>query len=211
MTEIIDDLFIRYPGLSECREAIASANALLTECYTAGGKVLTCGNGGSCSDSGHIVGELMKGFEKKRPVSSAEANRFRELFGDEGARMAECIQSSLPAISLPDQSAVISAYANDVQPDMVYAQLVYGYGKSGDVLIAMSTSGNSSNVVKAAMAAKVRGMKVIAFSGRKECRMDGLADVVIHVPETRTAYIQELHLPVYHALCAACESHFFRE
>lgn len=210
MTEIFDELFDRHPVLSECRDAVKLAAKLLCESFSSGGKVLTCGNGGSCADSGHIVGELMKGFEKRRPVPADERKAFSGLFGETGERMAACLQCALPAISLPDQAAVISAYANDVDPALVYAQLVYGYGRAGDVLIAMSTSGNSANIVNAAMAAKVRGVRVIGMTGAAPCRLDEIADVVIHVPETRTAYVQELHLPVYHALCAFCESYFFQ-
>lgn len=153
----------------------------------------------------------MKGFEKKRPVPEEDRLRFSELFGEKGEYMAERLQCALPAISLPDQSAVISAFANDIDPAMVYAQLVYGYGRKNDVLIGMSTSGNSTNVLNAARAAVVRGMRVIALTGKNPCLLDDVADVVIHVPETRTAYVQELHLPVYHALCAYSEYSFFKE
>lgn len=205
----MDELWIRYPQLCACRESIESAAAVLVSCFSQGGKVMICGNGGSCSDSGHIVGEFMKGFEKKRPVPQKDRRRLSELFGENGEYMADHLQCALPAISLPDQSAVLSAFANDVDPAMLYAQLVYGYGRKNDVLIGMSTSGNSSNVLYAAKAAAVRGMKIIALAGEMPCLLDDVADVVIHVPETRTAYVQELHLPVYHALCAYCESYFF--
>lgn len=211
MTEIFDELLTRYPKLCSCRESIDLAASILVSSFSQGGKVLTCGNGGSCSDSGHIVGEFMKGFEKRRPVPEKDRLRFSELYGENGEYMADHLQCALPAISLPDQSAVLSAFANDVDPAMLYAQLVYGYGRENDVLIGMSTSGNSANVLYAAKAAAVRGMKVIALVGEKPCLLDDVADVVIHVPETRTAYVQELHLPVYHALCAYCETAFFKE
>lgn len=197
----MEHLIKRYPALSACREDIKQAEKLLIDTYKHGGKVLVCGNGGSAADSEHIVGELMKGFLLKRPVADA--------------RIAEALrgklQGALPAISLVSQSAILSAYSNDVDPDMVYAQLVYGYANEGDLVIGLSTSGNSKNVVYAQMVAKAVGAKTLSLTGEKESRLSELSDVTIRVPETETYKVQELHLPVYHYLCAAVEKTFFHE
>lgn len=197
----MEHLIKRYPALSACREDIKQAEKLLIDTYKHGGKVLVCGNGGSAADSEHIVGELMKGFLLKRPVADA--------------RIAEALrgklQGALPAISLVSQSAILSAYSNDVDPDMVYAQLVYGYANEGDLVIGLSTSGNSKNIVYAQMVAKAVGAKTLSLTGEKESRLSELSDVTIRVPETETYKVQELHLPVYHYLCAAVEKTFFHQ
>ncbi|MBQ8525402.1 MAG: SIS domain-containing protein [Clostridia bacterium] len=203
-----EELMERYPCLEACADAISKAAQMLTDTYKNGGKVLTCGNGGSCADSDHIVGELMKGFLLKRPMPDEKVSEFADLFED-GECIAKNLQGALPAISLTAQSAIVSAFANDVDPELVYAQLVYGYGKAGDVLIGLSTSGNSANVVSATKTAKFMGVKTIIFTGKNQCTCDSFADVVIHVPETETFKVQELHLPVYHYLCAECERQFF--
>lgn len=203
-----EELIQRYPVLEECSQSITLAAKMMIESYEKDGKVLVCGNGGSCADSDHIVGELMKGFLLRRPVSDEQKSKFAALFEDGGA-IADKLQGALPAISLTAQSAIISAFANDVDPELVYAQLVYGYGRSGDIFIGLSTSGNSKNVVSAAKTAKAMGMKTIIFTGKNNCVCDEFADVVIHVPETETFKVQELHLPVYHYLCAECERYFF--
>ncbi len=203
------ELFERYPSLKECERDIDKALDLLRDTYTLGGTVYVCGNGGSCSDSDHIVGELMKGFLKKRPISSEEKQAFVDIFGDEA--FASKLQSAIPAVSLTAQSAIISAFANDVDPELVYAQLVYGYATENDLVIGLSTSGNSKNVVYAQMAAKVKGAKTVSMTGMKESKLSELSDVTIRVPECETFKIQELHLPVYHYLCAAIEDDFFDE
>ena len=208
---MMDEWFERYPALDCCRTAMEKAANLLCESFRAGGQLLICGNGGSCADSGHIAGELLKGFRLKRPIPPAEAEELERRFGEEGKKLASTLQGALPAISLPDQTAVLTAFANDVLPEAGFAQLVYGYGRRGDVLLGISTSGNSSNIVDAARVAVLRGMNVIALVGSRPCNLDELADVAIHVPETDTAHVQELHLPVYHALCAWCEQAFFAD
>ena len=205
-----EELIERYPCLAECGEAIREAAQVMIEAYTEDGKVLTCGNGGSCADSDHIVGELMKGFLKKRPLSSSVVYGMEKMF-DDGKEIASKLQRGLSAISLTAQSGILSAFANDVDPELVYAQLVYGYGRSGDVLIGLTTSGNSANVVAAAKVAKYLGMSTIILTGAKDCKCDEFADIVIHVPETETFKVQELHLPIYHYLCAECEREFFAE
>lgn len=196
-------LFLRYPSLTGIRSEIAEAYELLETCYENGGKLLVCGNGGSAADSDHIVGELMKGFYKTRPLEKETLKRVGSL--------GEKLQGALPAIALTGHSALSSAFANDVDPEMVFAQQVYGYGKEGDALICLSTSGNSVNVCNAARVGKAAGMKVIAMTGRDGGRLRDLSDVSLIAPAEETADIQELHLPIYHALCAMLEEHFFPE
>lgn len=164
-----------------------------------------CGNGGSAADSEHIVGELMKGFNSVRPISNNHRSRLIEACGDEGAFLADHLQRALPTISLVSQSALITAVGNDVAADMIFAQQVYGYGHPGDVLWAMSTSGNSKNVIYAAQVAKAFGLKVIGLTGEDGGRLVRWCDVSICVPRTNTAEIQELCLPVYHTLCHVLE------
>ena len=192
-------LYERYPALEECRKDIEKALEVMIETYKKGGKILICGNGGSASDSDHIVGELLKGFTLKRPVSD---ERIPE-------RLSKGLQGSLPAISLPSQCAILSAYINDVDPEMMYAQLVYGYAKEEDLVIGLSTSGNSKNVVNAIEVAKCMGVKTLCMTGKNESKMSELSDVTIQVPETETYKVQEYHLPVYHYLCAEVERFFF--
>ena len=202
-------LYETYPALSVCRDDIEKAIEQMLHTYRQGGKLLLCGNGGSAADSDHIVGELMKGFRLMRPLPRTEREQLMALFPEEGAYLAEHLQGALPAISLPDQTAVLTAFGNDVAADMGFAQLVYGYGRPGDVLLAISTSGNSRNVVNAARIARWREMTVIGLTGLKPGRLDGLAQVVIHAPGEDTAAVQELHLPIYHTLCSLCEDRFF--
>lgn len=195
MKELLD----RYPCLVECKESIEEALEIIIDTYKNGGKVLVCGNGGSAADSEHIVGELMKGFMKKREVTD---ERIPE-------RMRSCLQGALPAISLPSQCAVLSAFINDVEPEMMYAQLVLGYANESDLVIGLSTSGNSKNVVNAMELAKCLGVKTLSLTGRNESKLSELSDVTIRVPETETYKVQELHLPVYHYLCAKTEKEIF--
>lgn len=196
---MLKELLERYPELSECEEQIKSAIELIRDTYKNGGKVLVCGNGGSCSDSEHIVGELMKGFKLMRPVTDERIP----------ADLRCGLQGALPAISLPSQTGILSAFINDVDPEMMYAQLTYGYARENDLLIGLSTSGNSKNVVNAARIAKAVGAKALAMTGKKESKLSEICDVCIRVPETETYKIQELHLPVYHYLCAQIEADCF--
>ena len=198
---MIKELINRYPLLSVCKEDILKAKDLMKETYEKGGKVLVCGNGGSAADSEHIVGELMKGFLLKRPVTDI---RIPE-------RIRRKLQGSLPAISLPSQSAILSAFINDVDPDMMYAQLVYGYAKENDLVIGISTSGNSKNVVNAIETARSINVKTLSLTGAQESKLSVLSDVTIRVPVMETYKVQELHLPVYHYLCAEVERCFFKE
>jgi len=193
------ELFERYPKLEACKEDIEKALELILDTYKNGGKVLLCGNGGSAADCEHIVGELMKGFKSMRKVSD-------ERLPEE---IREKLQGSLPAISLPSQSAIISAYCNDISPEMVYAELVYGYAKREDLVIALSTSGNSKYIVRAAEVAGCLGVKTLALTGMGGGELSKLATVTIKVPETETYKVQELHLPIYHYLCAETEKKIF--
>ena len=194
-------LYERYPALEVCKEDIEKALGMMIDTYKEGGKILICGNGGSASDSEHIVGELLKGFMLKRPVTD---ERIPE-------HLRKGLQGSLPAISLPSQSAILSAFINDVDPEMMYAQIVFGYAKPEDLVIGLSTSGNSKNVVNALEVAKCVGAKTLAMTGERESKMSELSDVAIRVPETETYKVQEYHLPVYHYLCAGVEAYFFSE
>ena len=202
------ELLSRYPQLSNCSENITKAVEFIVNGYKNGGKVLVCGNGGSAADSEHIVGELMKGFISKRPLTQDEREALKNA-GDES--MADYLQRGIPAISLPSQIGVLSAFVNDVKPENIYAQLMFAYGTPSDTAICISTSGNSANIVNAAVAAKAKGTKVVALVGGKECKLDNIADVCIHVPETETYKIQELHLPVYHYICAEVEMRIFEK
>ena len=211
MIESIEKLIGRYPGLKMAENTIQKAEKIIIEAYREGKTVFTCGNGGSAADADHIVGELMKGFLKKRPLAISDREKLLGIDPENGCFMADNLQCGLPAISLHSQSALLTAFANDVDASMMYAQVVYAMGREGDVLIAMSTSGNSANVVNAAKTAKIKGMKVISLTGQKTCRLDEIADAAIHVGETETYKVQELHLPVYHRICAAVENEFFNE
>jgi D-sedoheptulose 7-phosphate isomerase len=205
----IDLLVRRYPILSACADDIANAYEVLETTYSNEGKLLVCGNGGSASDAEHIVGELMKEFKLKRKVYAEQCEAMKAIDLEMGTTLAENLQGALPAITLTAHSSLTTAYMNDSEPLLVFAQQVNGYGKQGDVFMGISTSGNSKNVIYAAITAKARGLKVIGLTGAKESKLMELSDVCIRVPETETYKIQELHLPVYHCLCLMLEDHFF--
>lgn len=205
----LNHLIDRYSKLIVCKNDIVHAYNLLEEAYTNGRKLLVCGNGGSASDSEHIVGELMKEFKLKRKVFSDQAVALKGIDAELGQILADNLQGALPAISLTDHSSLQTAFMNDAVPELVFAQQVNGYGKPGDVLLGISTSGNSKNVLYAAVNAKAKGLKVIGLTGAKESKLMRYADVCIRVPETETYKIQELHLPVYHCLCLMLEEKFF--
>jgi D-sedoheptulose 7-phosphate isomerase len=205
--KIFEDLFVEYPALKECGEDVKSAYEILEATYKNGGKVLVCGNGGSAADCEHIVGELMKGFHIKRPLAESEISAFSSY--ENGVEIAKTIQRGLPAISLVSHTGLMTAYINDCDADSVFAQQVYGYMNEGDTLIALSTSGNSENVVRAAITAKTKGGKVVAFTGANDGRLSGLCDSTVALPSTDTAKIQEYTLPLYHCLCAMLEEEFF--
>ena len=203
----LEELLYRFPFLKEQREALQRAAELLLESVQAGGKVLTCGNGGSAADAEHIVGELMKEFDCKRPVDAWTAARLREQ--GETVQPLLALQGAIPAISLDAHSVLISAIANDMDAAMVYAQQVYGYANPGDVLIGLSTSGNSKNVINAVRLAKATDVVTICITGKTGGVLAALADVTICLPETETYKVQELTLPVYHMLCHELERAVF--
>ena len=204
------ELLMRYPQLEVCKEDIEKAVQTIIECYEKGGKLLLCGNGGSCADCDHIVGELMKGFLKMRPLFQDQKNKMAALSPDV-SRFADKLQGGLPAIALPSITALNSAFCNDVDPELIYAQPVMAMGKPGDILIGISTSGNAKNVYAAAVTAKALGMTVIGLTGNTGGKLKEVSDIAVCAPEKETYKIQELHLPVYHYICAAVEAHFFSE
>ena len=208
---MLKELMMRYPQLQICQDQIKAAAKAMIACYEAGGKVLICGNGGSCSDSDHIVGELMKGFLKKRPLSQKVKDQMKANTALVDDELLSRLQGGLPAIALPAIPALNSAFCNDVDPELVYAQPLMGLGRQGDILIAISTSGNSKNVFGAVKVAKALGLTVIGLTGSTGGKLKEHADISVCVPETETFKIQELHLPVYHYLCAATEAHFYQD
>lgn len=197
-----------YPALIDVLEDIAKAAETLSACFRSGGKVLVCGNGGSSADSAHIVGELLKGFLRKRPLSPESAGQLRG-FGELGELMANNLQGSLPAIDLTTQQSILSAVANDTDPLLAYAQQLWGLGREGDILIGLSTSGNARNVLCAGIAAKARGMATIALTGGSGGEMGKLFELCIKLPSDWTPRVQELCLPAYHLICALVEAELF--
>lgn len=202
-------LIERFSKLKPLVDSIFEAADRIIECYESGGKVLLCGNGGSSSDADHAAGELMKSFEIMRPLDKSLRQRLEELAGNRGKSLGLKLEHALPAISLSSQSALNTAIANDIGFDMVFAQQVIGYANPGDTLVAMSTSGNSPNVINACITAKALNMSVIGLTGEKGGRMRPFCDILINVPETGTAAVQELHRPVLHTLCRLIENHFY--
>ena len=206
---LLEELTGRYPQLLPVKHEIWKAADCLISCYQQGSKVLVCGNGGSSSDSNHIVAELMKGFGNNRPIEESVKNRLIEVSGEQGKYLASKLQQGLPAISLTAHVALITAIANDTDPNLIFAQQIMGYGNPGDVLIAVSTSGDSQNVIDATITAKAKGMKVIGLSGETGGKMKSFCDLLINVPGSRTDLVQELHLPVYHTICLMVECEVF--
>lgn len=208
--EIFETLYATYPTLKPCEADIRAAFAILLETAKANATVLTCGNGGSAADSEHIVGELMKGFNLKRPLSAEQKSLFDSV--PDGADIASKLQCGIRAISLVSQCGLITAFSNDVDADLIFAQQVFAYAqKKEDVLIALSTSGNSKNVVKAAETAKAAGIRTVAVTGDTGGKLSAFADVTVKLPAHTPFEVQELTLPVYHALCAALEAELFSE
>lgn len=205
----IDLLVERYPSLESAKNDIVAAYLLLEESYKNGGKLLVAGNGGSAADAEHIVGELMKGFKLPRKPEADFAEKLVEENQELGSVLAENLQGALPAIALDGHPALSTAYMNDCEPLLCFAQQVNGYGKSGDVFLGISTSGNSKNVLFAATTAHAKGMKVIGLTGAKDSKLKDMSDVCIKAPQTETYMIQELHLPIYHCLCLMLEDRFF--
>lgn len=210
MHDAITHLATRRPDLAVLAPRLSAATDLIVACHRSGGMLLACGNGGSCADADHLVGELMKGFLRARALSAAECAALVAV-GPAWTTQAARLQHGLRAINLAAHAALVSAIANDLGADLVYAQQVVALGRPGDVLVCFSTSGKSANVCRAAEAAKARGLSVIAFTGAAASPLAALADVSIAVPAGITPDIQELHLPCYHAVCAAVEDACFAD
>lgn len=202
-------LMERYPALSHLQAEIETAYCIIEASYANGGKLLVAGNGGSSSDAEHMVGELMKGFLLPRKCNDEMAARFKAVDPELGAVLSENLQGALPAIALHGHYALSTAFMNDCLPQLCFAQQVNGYGKSGDVFFGISTSGNSENVLYAAVTAKAKGMRVVGMTGEKESKLSAIADVCIRVPGTEAFRIQEYHLPIYHCICMMLEERFF--
>ena len=207
----LDMLLERYPALECCKNSILNAYCMMEESYLSQHKLLVAGNGGSAADSEHIVGELMKGFKLPRPINGELAKACQDIDMQMGATIAEHLQGTLPAIALTGHPGLSTAFMNDCVPELVFAQQMLGFGQTGDSFLAISTSGNSKNIIYAAIVAKAKGVKIVGLTGSKPSRLAELADVCIQVPETETYKIQELHLPVYHCLCLMLEERFFGE
>ena len=207
--QYIDLLILRYPQLIVAKDCIVEAYQILVESYTNDGKLLVAGNGGSAADAEHIVGELMKGFVNPRKLEAEYSDALITVNKELGRVLSENLQGALPAIALDGHLALTTAYLNDCEPLLCFAQQVNGYGRKSDVFLGISTSGNSRNILYAATVAKAKGMKVIGLTGEKDSKLSEISDTCIQVPETETYKIQELHLPVYHCLCLMLEDTFF--
>ena len=209
--QYLDSLIERYPKLRVCRDDIEKAYKILLDSFRTGKKLLVAGNGGSASDAEHIVGELMKSFILPRALPADSKNKLKLVDAELGNELAEKLQGALPAIAVVDHVALSTAYLNDVDPLLGFAQQVYGYGQAGDTFLGITTSGNSKNVLYACVAARAKNMKTIALTGRDGGKVKDLVDVAIVGPETETYKIQELHLPVYHCLCLMVEEAVYGE
>jgi len=207
--KLIDQVCERYPALSDLRSRISDAAEMIIGCYNKGGKLLICGNGGSSADADHLAAELMKSFESVRPLEESFKDRLYEISGIRGKYLAAKLEHSLPAISLSSNTALTTAVSNDIDPSLVFAQQIMGYGDENDLLIGISTSGNSQNIVDACITARALNINVIGITGKTGGRMKQYCDVLVNVPETRTAMVQELHLPVLHTICRMIENHFY--
>ena len=206
---MLNELLKIYPCLESTREDIIKAENALITCFKNGNKLLICGNGGSCADCEHIVGELMKGFLSKRPLSEKQKAEMKANCPEIEDKYLLLLQRAVPAIALPSFTALNTAFCNDVEPELVFAQSLMGLGKKDDVLLCISTSGNSKNVVAAALTAKALGIKTIGLMGKTGGKLKSICDICVCVPETETFKVQELHLPVYHYLCARVEEELF--
>lgn len=208
VTEIMTDFLKRYPGLAVCREPLLAAFEMLKAAFADGKMLLICGNGGSAADAEHISGELMKGFLKKRPLSETDRLKLQAAI-PENIDLADLLQEALPAYPLSVNGGLTTAIINDLRADLIFAQQVWGYGSPGDVLLAISTSGNSPNVLNAVYVAKAKGLKTIALTGAAGGKLKQAAEVTIMAPASETYQAQEEHLPLYHCLCAMVEEEFF--
>ena len=206
---LLNQLVKRYPDMIRVRNSIDQAVEIIIKSYSRGGKLLICGNGGNSSDSDHLVGELMKSFELERPLDISFKKRLSEVSGIRGKYLAEKLEHGLPAISLSAHSALTTAICNDIHPDLVFAQQIIGYATNNDILIAISTSGNSRNIIDACITARAMNLKVIGLTGHTGGRMKKYCDILINIPEENTAGVQELQLPVLHVICRIVEEYFY--
>ena len=211
VNEQLELLIKRYPALQCVKDDIQKAYQIIAESYAQGGKLLVAGNGGSAADAEHIVGELMKGFKKPRKLEKDMQDKLKNVSSDYGSVLAENLQGALPAIALDGHPALTTAYMNDCEPLLCFAQQVNGYGNENDVFLGISTSGNSKNILYAAITAKAKGLKVIGLTGQKDSKLSEIADICIKAPETETYMIQELHLPIYHCLCLMLEERVYND
>ena len=208
--ELLNDLVYRYPTLLSAKEEIQSAAQRLYDSFTAGNKILIAGNGGSAADAEHMVGELMKSFViKNRQADSLVASSLTEKFGPQGKELADKLEGALPAIPLTGFLGLSTAFSNDVGSQVLFAQQVYALGQKGDVFFAISTSGNSKNLINALMVADIKGLTTIGLTGRSGGLFNKYCQNIIHAPEDETYKIQELHLPIYHTLCLILEAELF--
>ena len=206
--KVLKQLIERYPSLSGSEQEISEAYNLIYDALDEGHSLFTCGNGGSDADARHIVGELRKRFRLPRPVTEEMRDKL-SLLGKDGAYLIEHLERALPVLCLNENSSLISAYENDAAPDAALAQSLFGAAKQGDVLLCISTSGNSQNCVLAATLAKGMGLVTVSLTGAKPSKLSQLSDVTIKAPETETYLVQEMHLPIYHCLCAMLECEFY--
>lgn len=207
----LEELVERYPKLGVIADDIQKSFDLMYACAKSDNTILVCGNGGNSADSDHIVGELMKSFVKKRPVSEELQSRLKEISPEFGQILSDTLEGTIRAINLTTHAALTTAYSNDRNPEIAIAQQVNGYGREGDVLFAMSTSGNSKNVIMASVVAKAKGMHVIAMTGDRKSKLGDVADVTLRIPETETFKVQELGLPIYHCLCLMLEDSLWKD
>lgn len=205
MNKFIEELIERYPSLDNCRESILASYSVLKEAALLNNKILVCGNGGSSADSDHIVGELMKSFVKKRKINESLQSEIEKLAPEEASLINDNLEDSVTAINLSQHNALNTAFSNDVNASLIFAQQIIGYGEKNDVLICITSSGSSKNIVYASIVAKAKGLKVIGLTGERQGAIDKYCDVVIKVPEVETYKVQELHLPIYHSLCLMLE------
>lgn len=211
MNRFIENLIVRYPVLNSIADALNAAAEAWINCALTGGKILTAGNGGSASDADHITGELLKGFLKKRPLPPESVQKFAEQNKPGAAELASSLQMGIAAVNLGNAQALVSAFGNDVNPQAAFAQHLWALARPGDVFVGISTGGNAENIRLALIAARAAGVKSVLLTGNKNGICCEYADIVVAVPEKETFLIQELHLPIYHALCQAVEAALFNE
>lgn len=207
-TAVLQELAKRYPDLIPCQKTILDITDRFIRCFESGSKLLVCGNGGSAADSDHIAGELMKGFKKPRKLTEAQKKVFHRLYP--GEQIGEKLQGALPTVALHTHTALLTAYANDVDADMIFAQQVWGYGKQGDILLAMSTSGNSQNILNAVKTANVKGITSVGITGSAGGALKEICNICLQLPAEETYLVQEYTLPVYHGICAMVEDYFWK-